>query len=88
MLLCLKCCSAKLLLRAGIIRIAKMHEYLISLHSAYEPCLTEVLHYSALNTIEIRNDIMFNFYLGLPVRRNSFAIVYPTLLPLYLDTCT
>ena len=36
-LLCSKHCSAKLLLRAGLIWVAKMHEYMISLHSAYEP---------------------------------------------------
>ena len=29
--------SAKLALRVGLIRTAKMHEYLISLHSMYEP---------------------------------------------------
>ena len=34
-----KCCSAKFLLRTGLICAAKTHEYLISLHSAYEPSL-------------------------------------------------
>ena len=33
----LKRCRAKLPLRAGLIHAAKMHEYLISLCSAYEP---------------------------------------------------
>ena len=33
---CSKLCSAELPLRAGLIRAAKMHEYLISLCSAYE----------------------------------------------------
>ena len=32
-----KRCDAKLPLRAGLICAAKMHEYLISLHSTYEP---------------------------------------------------
>ena len=34
---CSKHCNAKLLLRVGLIRAAKMHEYLISLCSTYEP---------------------------------------------------
>ena len=36
-LLCLKRYSAKFLLRVVFLRAAKMHEYLISLHSMYEP---------------------------------------------------
>ena len=33
-----KHCSAKLPLRLGLIHAAKMHEYLVSLISAYVPC--------------------------------------------------
>ena len=62
-----KRCSAKLPLRAGLICAAKMHEYLISLHSTYEPCPNGC---SALqqrgNAVEICNEIMFSFYTGLP----------------------
>ena len=47
-LLRLKRCSTKLLLRAGLIHTAKMHQYLISLHSTYEP---RKLCYSTLNTV-------------------------------------
>ena len=36
-LLYLKHCNARLLLRAGLICAAKMHEYLMSLCSMYEP---------------------------------------------------
>ena len=45
--------------RVGLIRAAKMHEYLISLRSAYK-LRPEVLPYSALNAVEIRkNNVRF-----------------------------
>ena len=34
----LKHCSAVLPLRAGLIRVAELHQCLISLYSTYEPC--------------------------------------------------
>ena len=39
-----KCCSTKFPLRTGLICAAKTHEYLISLHSAYEPSLVPGVH--------------------------------------------
>ena len=48
----LKHCNAKLLLKAGLIRAAKMHEYLMRLCSMYDPPpLAEVLRYSASNSM-------------------------------------
>ena len=60
MLPCLKRCSTKLPLRAGLIRTAKIHKYLISyVVRAYK----QVLHYSALNrvtAVKTHNGIMFH----------------------------
>ena len=46
-----------------------MHEYLISLHSMYEPHLNRssaLLCFERDNVVEIRKGIMLDFYLGLP----------------------
>ena len=67
MLLCSKHSSTELLLRVGHICPAKMHECLISLHSAYEPRRSAVLQrFERSNTVEICNGMMFDFYPGLP----------------------
>ena len=69
MLLRLKRCSAVLLLRVGLIRVPKLHQCLINLHSVYEPHLnrnTALQHFERGNAIEIRNGIMLDFYPGLP----------------------
>ena len=61
--------EAKLLLRAGLIRTVKVHEYLISLHSSYEPALngsSALQCFERGNVVEIRIGIMFDFYLRLP----------------------
>ena len=61
-------CGAKIPLRAGLIRAAKMHEYLISLHSVYEPAINRsslLQRFERSNAVKICNRIMFNFYLGL-----------------------
>ena len=52
----------------GLIRAAKLHQCLISLHSSYEPRLnvrTVLQCFEHSNTVEIHNEIMFDFYLGL-----------------------
>ena len=52
MLMRSKRCSAELPLRVGLICIALMHGYLISLRSAFDaPPLTGVLRYRDLNTV-------------------------------------
>ena len=43
-----------------------MHEYLISLHSAYEAGDTVLQWFERGNAFERRNGIMFDFYLELP----------------------
>ena len=65
----LKRCSTKLLLRAGLICAAEMHQYLISLPTTYEPCpygSSTLQHFERSKAVEIHNAIMFNFYPGLP----------------------
>ena len=60
-------CSAKLLLRVSLIHTAKVHEYLISLHNAYEPRAalnrsSALQHFEGDNMVKRSNRIMFNFY--------------------------
>ena len=60
--------EAKLLLRAGLIRAVKVHEYLISLRSSYEPTLngsSALQCFEHGNAVEIHNEILFDFYPGL-----------------------
>ena len=65
---CSKCCSAELLLRAGLICTAKIYEYLIRLCSTHV-CMNLALngssalqHFGHGSTVEIRNVLMWSKY--------------------------
>ena len=63
-------CSAVLLLRAGAHRRSEAASMPDKSTSAYEPCTkcrsTTLQRFEHGNTVEIRNGILFDFYLGLP----------------------
>ena len=66
----LKHCNAKLPLRVGLIRTAKMNEYLMSLCST---CMSPTLdgsfalqHFEHCIMVEMYNGIVLNYYPGLP----------------------
>ena len=77
-----KCCSAVFPLRAGLIHAAKLHQCLISLHSAMSPALNRssaLQHFKRGNMVKIRNG-MFDFYPGLPhiYRKSIEFLTYMT----------
>jgi len=62
------CVNAELLLRVGLIHVCAVYR-LVRYSCIYAACISplmNVLCYSALNAVEICNEIMYDFYLGIP----------------------